>query len=275
MLELGRFNTLTVSSIDRSGAHMQAGSDEVILPRTELPEGIAEGDRLTVFVYRRGAGPLDATLRTPRAQVGEFAFLEVRETAPFGAFLDWGLAKDLLVPLAEQPEKMVAGRKYLVKIGLDNEGRVVGTARIDRCLESEEICLEEGEEVELQVRVLTDLGAKMIINDLYDGLLYTDELWPGATVGERRKGYVKKIRADHKIDVTLRRSGAEVTSEAREAILAALRKSGFLPLHDGSSPEEIRSRLGMSKKTFKKALGALYREKLIDLGSDGTRLKNY
>jgi hypothetical protein len=168
---------------------------------------------------------------------------------------------------------MQLGRRYLVKVCLDSLGRLVGTARIDRCLEKEAIDLAEGEAVEVVIWEFTDLGARVIVNDLYAGLLYRDELKGGLKRGDRLRGYVKRLREDRKVDVTLHKVGAEGVEEAKAVILAALRPDGFLPLHDQSPPALIQQALGMSKKTFKKAVGGLYKAGLVEPGADGIRLK--
>lgn len=273
MFEIGRMHTLKVDHVDERGGWLRGGGESILLPAREVPVGVKPDDRLTVFVYREVSGSLLATLRRPLAQVGEFALLKVSQVTRHGAFLDWGLEKELLVPFSEQPERMQAGRNYLVKVCLDSLGRVVGTARIDRCLEKEEIDLAEGEKVELVIWEFTDLGARVIINGLYAGLLYKDDLKGGLKRGDRLKGYIKRLREDRKVDVTLSRGGAEGVEEARAAILAALRPNGFLPLHDQSPPAVIQQALGMSKKTFKKAVGGLYKAGLVELGGDGIRLK--
>ena len=272
MPEIGRFNTLAITALDADGAHFQTAAGEILLPARELPAATRIGDRLRVFVYHDGARLL-ATVRTPLAQVGEFALLKVAQVTPVGAFLDWGLPKELLVPFSEQPQRMQAGRKYLVKICLDNRGRIVATGRLDQCLEPGAGDLKDGDEVGLLIREFTDLGAKVIVNELYDGLLYRDELRAGLHRGTRLRGFVKHVREDGKTDVTLRRVGAEGIAEARERILAELAHSGELPLHDGSPPELIRERLGMSKKTFKRAVGGLYKEGLIEPPEAGIRLR--
>jgi hypothetical protein len=273
MFEIGRNHTLQVDHVDERGAWLREGGASILLPRREVPDETKPGDWLSVFVTRESSGSLVATLRRPLAQVGEFALLRVRQVSRPGAFLDWGLVKDLLVPYSEQPERMQVGRKYLVKVCLDSLGRLVGTARIDRCLEKEEIDLAAGEKVDLVIWEFTDLGAKVIINDLYAGLLYKDELKGGVKRGDRLKGYVKCLREDRKIDVTLHKGGAEGVEEAKAVILAALRQSDFLPLHDQSPPAVIQQVLGLSKKTFKKAVGGLYKAGLIELSGEGIRLK--
>jgi predicted RNA-binding protein (virulence factor B family) len=226
-----------------------------------------------VFVYLNSSGLPTATFTRPAAQVGEFAFLQVTEVTRFGAFLDWGLPKELLVPFSEQPERLRPGRRYVVRLYLDDRGRVVGSARIDKWLESETINLRAGDRVALLLWEFTDLGAKVIIDNRYGGLLYRDEIHKGMHRGDRFPGYVRRVREDGKIDITLRKGGREAVDEAREQVLAALSRDGFLSLHDRSAPQEIEAALGMSKKTFKKAVGGLYKEGRVELTPEGIRLK--
>ncbi|WP_305043541.1 S1-like domain-containing RNA-binding protein, partial [Geoalkalibacter sp.] len=178
MLELGRINTLKIQAIDGNGAWFAGDQLRILLPARELPSGAAPGDELAVFVYLNSEGLPLATLRQPKAQVGEFAYLQVSQITKYGAFLDWGLDKELLVPFSEQPERMRAGRKYLVKVCLDDRSRLVATARVERCLE-EPPELRLGEEVEILLWEFTDLGVKVIVNDLFPALLYQDEIRPG------------------------------------------------------------------------------------------------
>jgi hypothetical protein len=273
MYDIGRTNTLKIDHFDEEGAWLKAGRYQILLPKKEVPEGASPGTILEVFLYRGSSGDVVATLKRPLAQVGEFVLLKVSALTHHGAFLDWGMDKELLVPFSEQPERMKAGHKYLVKICLDSLGRAVGTARIDRCLETESIDLEEGQEVTLVLWDFTELGAKVIVNDRYGALLYKDELGTGLKRGTRFKGYVKQVRDDNKIDVTLQKAGAEGLAEAKATILAALQPEGFLPLRDQSPPGDIKAALGMSKKLFKKAVGGLYKAGLVELTEQGIRLK--
>ena len=274
MFEIGRIQNLKVHRLDEQGAWLGEESQPVLLPIREVPADARVGAVYPVFVTLDSAEKPVATLHLPKAQVGEFAVLKVKDVTRHGAFLDWGMPKDLLVPYSEQPERMRAGHKYLVKVCLDNRGRVVGTARLDECLEPEIRDLKEGDRVELILWQYTDLGAKVIVNGLYGALLYKDELRSGLKRGDRLPGYVKTLRPDGKLDVTLRQSGVEGIEEARNTLLAALQKEGFLPLHDKSPSWEIQKRLGMSKKVFKKAVGGLYKEKRVELSDDGVRLKS-
>ncbi len=273
MLEIGQMNSLEVAAVDEAGAWMAAGPSRLLLPRREIPAGTRPGERLEVFVYADASGAPLLTLQRPKALLGDFALLRVSQVTKVGAFLEWGLEKELLAPFSEQPERMKPGRRYLVKVCLDNTGRLVATARIDQCLETGPGALAEGEPVEMILWQFTDLGAKVIVNGLYGGLLYKDEVRGGLKRGDRLQGFVSRLREDGKIDVTLRKVGREGVEEAQGAILAALGQKGFLPLHDQSPPEAIRLTLGMSKKVFKKAVGGLYKAGRVELTEEGIRLK--
>ena len=270
---LCRLHTLSIVRIDQKGIWLEAGERLAHLPKREAP--LAQpGEKLEVFLYQVVENELQATLRPPLAQAGEFALLAVRSVDQHGAFLDWGLAKDLLAPYSLQPEKMIVGRKYLVKVDVDKQGRPFANARIDECLDLSVPDLHEGDQVQLQVWQLTDLGAKVIVNNRFPALLYRDELPSGSMVGRKLSGYVKRLREDGKLDVTLRKTGAEGVADAREVILKSLAgNNGSLPLHDQSPPDLILHLLGMSKKTFKKAIGGLYKDGLIALTEDGVVLQ--
>lgn len=274
MLEFGHMNLLKVYAIDDDGAWLRIGRQEALLPKRELTEVISPGDMLDVFVYADASGQSVATLRKPRAEVGEFALLRASQVNVHGAFMDWGLAKDLLVPLKEQPEPMKSGRRYLVGVRLDRQGRPIGTARIDKCLCSADETLGDGQEVELIVWQFTDLGAKVIINHRFGGLLYRDEIGDRLNYGDHLKGYIRQIRPDGKIDCTLNMGTRDDRDDAKAKIMQALLDNqGFLPLHDKSPAEEIQNMLGMSKKLFKKGVGGLYKTDLIELTDDGIQLK--
>jgi predicted RNA-binding protein (virulence factor B family) len=271
--ELCRLHTLKVARVDKKGVWFEIGEGVAHLPRREAPS-LAPGDQVEVFLYQDSAGELQATCRQPLAQAGEFALLTVLSVGPHGAFLDWGLAKDLLAPFSLQPDRMQVGWSYLVKVELDEQGRPFANARIDDCLDHGRPDLQVGDQVALLIRQFTDLGAKVIVNHRYPALLYRDEIPAGAGVGAPLTGYVKRLREDGKLDVTLRKVGAEGVSDARQLILDALAAhGGILPLHDGSSPEAILQTLGVSKKTFKKAVGGLYKDGLVLLTDKGISLK--
>ncbi len=275
MPDIGTIVTLTVERVDDRGIWLRSDDEPILLSRRDAASAVQPGEELSVFLFRDGSGQIRATLKHPHAQVGEFAVMAVRTLGPHGAFLDWGVEKDLLVPFRHQPEKMAEGRSYLVRVAVDREGRPFATARIEDYLEPRAEGLSEGDEVTVTIWQFTDLGAKVIVEHRFGGLLYRDELHPRLRPGARLTGYVKRLRDDGKIDVTLRKIGAKGAEEARDVVLATLKKSpeGFLPLHDDSSPEQIRRTLGLSKKAFKKAVGGLYKGGMVELTSGGVRLK--
>lgn len=270
---LCRLHTLKIARVDKKGVWLQAGEMLAHLPLREAPQAVA-GQEQEVFLYQVIPGELQATLRPPLAQAGEFAVLKVKSVTEHGAFLDWGLAKDLLVPMTLQPERMQPGWSYLVKVAVDGQGRPFANARIEDCLDHGPPELAEGDAVELMIWQISELGARVIVNGRYEALLYRDELPPGSYPGMELGGYLKRLRDDGKIDVTLRRAGREGVADAREIILSVLAANGgVLPLHDKSSPEEIRKILAISKKTFKKAVGGLYKDGLVKLTDTEIRLK--
>ena len=274
MFELGRMNLFQVQEIEEKGAWLLAGREKVLLPSREVPEEMKKGDTVSAFVYADAEGKPTATLRKPLAEVGEFALMKVSQVNVHGAFMNWGLFKDLLVPVKEQPEPMKPGRSYLVRVRLDREGRPIGTARVEKCLTPPDDSLAEGQEVDLVVWQFTPLGAKVIVNHRFGGLLYRDEIGNSLNYGDTLKGYVRHIRADGKLDLTLSLAEKGGRDDARAKIMKALSEGhGFLPLHDGSPPEQIRQALGLSKKLFKKGVGGLYKAGLIELVDKGIRLK--
>lgn len=274
MLEFGRMNVLKVYAIDDDGAWLRIDREEALLPKYELTEAIRLGDMLDVFIYTDASGQAVATLRQPKAEVGEFALLRASQVNAHGAFMDWGLTKDLLVPLKEQLEPMRLGGRYLVGVRLDRQGRPIGTARIDKCLCSADETLGDGQEVDLVVWEFTDLGAKVIINHRFGGLLYRDEIGDRLNYGDHLRGYIRQIRPDGKIDCSLSMGTRGDRDDAKAKVMQALvDNQGFLPLHDKSPAEQIQKMLGMSKKLFKKGVGGLYKTDLIELTDDGIRLK--
>ncbi len=272
MLLPGYRYELKIKSITPKGIWLNAQEEQVFLPLRECPDEINQEDSIEIFLYLDRDNKQKVTTRMPLAQVGEFALLKVQSIGPHGAFLDWGLEKDLLSPYSEQAQKMEEGRRYLVHICHDQENRPIASSRLERFVVKENRDLSEGEEVELLIWAFTDLGAKVIINNRYEALLYKDEVPSGLKRGEQYIGYVLRIRADHRIDVTLRRPGAAGVKDAKTVILDALKIDGFLPLHDQSPPELIREQLGLSKKVFKKAIGGLYKDGLVELGEQGIKL---
>lgn len=275
MLQIGHYNKLKISRITASGAIFNTDSGEVLLPLRLLPKGAEVGTSIDVFVYVDSEERLTATTKRPRAVVGDFALLKVIETTTVGSFLDWGLEKDLLLPFGEQNDPVRRGDQALVRIYLHSSGRIAASAKLDKFIQPVDESLSEGSEVELLIYAFTDLGAKVIINERFGGLLFNTELVVKPKCGERLRGYVKKIREDGKVDVTLRQGGAQEAEKDRRIILAALAaQNGFLSLTDKSSPEAIAEQLRLSKKSFKKAVGGLYKEGIVSILPDGIRLRN-
>ena len=274
MLTPGYHYELQVKSINEKGASLYAEEQQLFLPRSEWLTELIPDESVEVFLYLDRDNKPTITTKMPLAQVDEFALLKVQSAGVHGVFLDWGLKKDLLAPYSEQAQKMVEGRSYLVHVCLDSDNRPIASSRLEKFLVKENRDLKEGEEVELLVWAFTDLGAKVIVNNYYEALLYRDEVPPNLKRGDQHIGYVLRIRGDHRIDVTLRRPGAAGVKDARTVILDALKENGGdLSLHDQSPPEEIRETLGLSKKVFKKAVGGLYKDGLISLEKQGVKLQ--
>lgn len=249
--------------------------EEILLPNKYCPEHYHIGDSLDVFVYRDTEDRKIATNLQPKLVFDEFALLKVKAVSPVGAFLDWGLEKDLLVPFNEQRQKMVEGRWYIVYLELDPiSDRLYASNKIDRKLQNDELSVAKGDQVDVMILKKSDLGYNVIVNNKHSGLVYDNEIFRPLNIGDKLKGFVKKIRPENKLDITLQALGFEkYNDENVEKIYSTLKdQNGFLPLHDGSSPEEIYSLLGISKKAFKKAAGTLYKERKIVLDNKGIRL---
>lgn len=275
-MELGKYNTLRAARYTSVGLFLEDADEEsVLLPMKWVPKGISEGDELEVFVYLDSEERPIATTMKPKAQVGEFAWLQVKQQSGIGAFLDWGLQKDLFVPFIEQEGRMKEGEWYAVYVYVDPlTDRITASARIDRFIEKENIELVPNQEVDLLVSGQSPLGYNVIIDQKYMGLVYINEVFKGIEPGSRLKGYIKQLREDNKIDVSLQKQGYGNVEPNAEIILQQLKENdGFLPLNDKSAPEEITATLEMSKKTFKKAIGGLYKQKLISIEDDGIYLK--
>lgn len=275
MIKLGQYNTLKAARTTQHGMYLEDEEGiEVLLPNKFVKPDLKIGSELTVFVFNDSEDRPTATTVQPKILLHQFAFLQVKEVNKFGAFLDWGLEKDLLVPFSKQRLEMVKGSSYLVYLYIDDESdRLVGSGRWQNHLSNEELSVEKGEEVDLLVANATDLGVNVIINHKHLGLIYQNELFKKIKLGDQLKGYIKLIRPDNKIDVSLQQQGYAHVEPNAQLILNALKANdGFLKLNDHSSPDQIRDLLEMSKKTFKKAIGSLYKQKLIDLKPDGIYL---
>jgi uncharacterized protein len=274
MIQLGKFNQLKVLKEVDFGLYLDADPEEILLPQKYVPERTQVGDTLSVFIYRDSEDRLIATTLRPKACVGDFAFLRVVDTNKYGVFLDWGLEKDLFVPFSEQNRKMVKGQSYVVKVILDDRSdRIIASARIERFLKYIPEDLEENQAVDLLPFEHTDLGIKTVINGQYLGMLYHNELFQPVRLGENLRGYIKKIRADYKIDLSLSKTGYDEVLDSKETLWQKLKENkGFLPLTDKSNPEVIYDQLQMSKKNFKRAVGGLFKERKILLQDDGIYL---
>lgn len=274
MIQPGRMNSLPIVEIDEKGAWLDGGDlGQAFLPQSQLPADSKTGDLLSVFAYLDGSGDLQISMNKPLAHVGDFAGLKVVSASRIGAFLDWGLKKDLFVPAREQAKPMQVGHTYVVYIYLDRESRTVATSRLDHYLSIEMPQYEPWQEVDLLVCEQTDLGYKVIVENKFWGLLFRNEIFTNLKIGQRTKGYIKKIHEDGKLDVTLNKPGLARKDEAGEKIMSRLQKAGgYLPVGDKSSPDLIYSQFSMSKGTFKKAIGGLYKQGLITIEDDGIRL---
>lgn len=274
---LGKLNRLTVLKDSSPGLYLDGGElGEILLPGDAIPKGAAPGDVLDVFIYRDSEDRLVATTLKPMATVGDFAALKVTETHPrMGAFLDWGLRKDLLLPNAEQDRRVRAGETVVVYVFIDHQTeRIIATTRLQGHIDHTPPSYKVGYEVSLLIASETPLGYNAIINNSRLGLLYRSELATPLEIGQRCEGFVRAIRADGKIDLGLDQQGYQRVAPLADRILSAIRANhGLLPLSDSSSPEEIRTTFQTSKKAFKQALGNLYRQRLIEIEESGIRLK--
>lgn len=275
MAEIGKYNNLEIIRETENGVYLDGGEHgEILMPRKYVDDEVKEQGTANVFVYTDSEDRLVATTETPLATVGQFAYLKVNATARFGAFLDWGLAKDLLVPFSEQRIKMQEGNSYWVYVYLDLlTNRVVASAKLNKFLDNTPPEYTKGQEVNLIIIEETDLGYKAVINSEHTGVLYKNQVFRKLKIGSETKGYIAKIRTDEKIDLLLEEPGYEKVDEISKKILAELEaNNGFMAVSDKSSPEMIKAMFGISKKNFKKAIGALYKKRYITFVSDGIKL---
>ncbi len=275
-MELGTFNELEILRETSVGLYLgdEEGND-VLLPIKYIPKrGANIGDMINVFLYKDGEERLIATTLKPKILLNEFAMLRVNSVNKIGAFMDWGLEKDLLVPFKEQPRKMLADKYYTVFMYLDKKtDRLVASAKVYKFLNNEQLTVETNEEVEILIWDRTDLGINVIVNNKHKGLIYHDQIFDELLPGQKRKAFVSRIRPDNKLDIRLEKTGyAQVEPNAQKILRKLQAQGGSMKLTDKSSPDEISFQLQMSKKTFKKALGALYKQRLVRLEKDGVYL---
>ena len=276
MLDIGQLNLLKVLELGNHGAILDGGHERrLLLPLRECPEALAPSDELEVFIYLDTQSDPVPTTNRPAAKLGEVAWLKIVDVNQLGAFADWGLAKDLFIPFAEQQHTLNQGDYTLVKVYQDNEGRLAGSTRIDHWIRDDSEGLNTGEKVRCVIADKTELGYKAIINHACWGLLYGNELFREIRKGQVIDGYIKRIREDGKVDLSLDQPGfsTDKMETVTRAILASLEENdGFLALTDKSPPPEIYATFKVSKKVFKQAIGGLYRQRRIDLESTGIRL---
>ncbi|MDO9043318.1 MAG: S1-like domain-containing RNA-binding protein [Desulfocapsaceae bacterium] len=275
MAQIGRINKLTVKSTRDYGVHLDGGeSGDILLPGREVLGMCQVGDAIEVFVYVDREDRLRATTQWPKVTVGQFARLPVVSNSDSGTYLDWGLELDLFVPQSEQKQRMREGRSYVVFVFLDvKTNRITASSRLDKFLSQQPPDYEEGEEVDLIIYEKTDLGYRVVVNLAHEGMLYENEVFQKLTLGQELKGYIRKIREDLKIDLLLQRPGYQGVDAVSQSILTTIEEhGGRITVTDKSQPEEIYSLFGVSKKTFKKAIGALYKKRLILIDASGIEL---
>ncbi|MDA3851486.1 MAG: S1-like domain-containing RNA-binding protein [Spirochaetaceae bacterium] len=273
MLKIGNYNTLLIKKIEKSKAWLEDSKIELEMPYIELPEGAQEGDQIKVFVFNKDKDTLGITTHEPFATVDQFAYLSVTGLIDSGAFLYWGLKKDLYLPQGSMLQDVKMGERVLVRITLNYEKTaIIADGNWGKYIEKAE--LEEGLKVSLLTMETSDLGTRVIVEDKYIGLIYKSEVYKTPEPGRKMTGYVIKTREDGKLDISFKRKGWDSVLDSRDVVLDALNKSGgFLPLHDKSDPEIIRNRLNISKKIFKKVAGTLYKEGVIIISEKGIELK--
>ena len=273
MIKIGEYQTLSVIRARAQGFYLgDDDGEEVLLPLSHVPDDLGIDDKIEVFVYTDSEDVPIATTDKPLLTVGEFASLKVKDVNKFGAFCDWGLPKDLLIPFRNQEHRLKVGQNCIVYLYLDMlSDRLVGTCKLDAFLEKEAVQdLSMGQEVDVLVRGKTDLGYNVIVDQKYPGLVYKNEVHKPLRVGMSLKGYVKPIREDKKIDISLTPIGHQSIEPNAQKILEKLKENdGFLPFTDKSDPDLLRDEFGISKKLFKKAIGNLYRQKLVELKEEG------
>lgn len=275
MIEIGKTQKLRVARETDNGLYLTDGEKEVLLPQKYIPFGVGIDDEMEVFVYTDSQDRPVAVTDKPLVEVGHLAALKVKQVARMGAFMDIGLEKDLLVPFREQQSEMKEGRSYVVKVLLDHRTqRMIGTTKVGEFLKTGHEGLEEGQLVNAHIWQRTDLGWKVIVNEMYLGLIYANEVFEKLQTGDQKKAYIKKLREDGKIDVALQRQGYLAAKDMSQAVLQKIKeKGGVLDLGDKSSPEDIKEELSMSKKNFKKILGGLYKAGEIEIFDYEVRIK--
>ncbi|MCL6271697.1 S1-like domain-containing RNA-binding protein [Sansalvadorimonas sp. 2012CJ34-2] len=273
-VKIGHWNKLKVIREKDFGVFLEGGQYvDILLPKRYVPENTEIGDELDVFIYLDSNDDVIATTEKPYAQMGEFAYLKAKDVNRIGAFLDWGLSKDLLVPFCEQKQRMQAGHAYIVYIYQENrEWRIVASSKIDKFLSNKPPRYKKGQEVDLLICEKTDIGFMAIINGLHQGVIFKNDIHQPIRTGMKITGYIKRIRPDQKIDLYLQRPETQRDDLGDQIIAKLEQNDGFLPLHDKSEPELIKQYFPASKRVFKMAIGGLYKDRKITIESDGIRL---
>jgi uncharacterized protein len=276
LIAIGQHHELTILRSTTVGLFLgDGGEEDILLPHKYCPERFELGDKIRVFVYRDHEERKIATTLEPKILLHRFAFLRVTSVSNVGAFLDWGLEKELMVPFREQRQKMEQGRWYIVYMDLDlKTDRLYATNKIEKRLKNELLTVEEGDAVDVMIMKKTDLGFSVIVNQKHEGLIYANEIFTKLNIGDKVKGFVKTIRDDNKIDISLQLTGFKNANDPnREMILSKLKAhKGFLPITDKSTPEEVYTLFGISKKAYKKAIGTLYKQRKVVLEAEGIKL---
>lgn len=276
MINLGEYNTLEVARESGSGFYLKDDEDAmVLLPGKYAPKGVKVGDDIKVFILNDSEDRLVATTEVPKITLNEFALLKVVDITKFGAFLNWGMTKELMVPFKEQKEDMEEGRWYVVYMGLDQEtNRLYASSKVSKYLQNQYLSVKEGDKVEILIYKKTDLGYSVIVNDEHSGLIFENDVFQELKVGDRLEAYVKHVREDNKLDITLRPAGYDsFISEASEEVYKRIEANGGrIDITDKSTPELISSEFKMSKKAFKKAVGDLYKQRKITISPEGMEL---
>jgi predicted RNA-binding protein (virulence factor B family) len=281
-VKIGDFNRLKVKELARRegygpifGVYLEGGREgDILMPQKYVPEGVKPGDEIDCFVYLDQEERLVATTEKPLAKVGDFAWLKCSWVNEYGAFLDWGITKNLFCPFREQKKRMEVGNSYIVHIHVDEESyRLMASAKVEHYLSHDTPSYKTNDEVDLLIWQKTDLGFKVIVDNKFGGLVYQDQIFQYIHSGDRLKGYVAQVRADGKLDITLQPTGRRETEDFAQTLLQWLKDNGGeCPLGDKSDAEDIKRMFQVSKKTFKRAVGALYKQHLIVLEGNGFRL---
>jgi hypothetical protein len=276
LIEIGKYNDLEILRETSVGLYLgDEEGEDVLLPNKYCPKEFTIGDKIRVFAYLDNEARKIATNLIPKILLHEYALLQVVAIEEVGAFLDWGLEKDLMVPFREQRQRMEIGRWYVVYMDIDKKtGRLFASNKIEQRLQNEELNLKEGEEVELLILQKTDLGYSAIINNLHKGLIYDNEIFKTLNIGQQLPGYIKTIREDGKIDLSLQAIGYQNSMDPNYDIIMRklIENHGSLTITDKSPPDLIYAELGISKKAFKRTIGALYKEKVIEISGEGIEL---